>query len=59
MKYENPDDPPFRPADARPPRSPYRRPRLQRLGDLRSLTLGGSPGMGDSANSAIERPIGF
>ena len=40
-------------------RRPYRTPRLETLGDLRSLTLGGSPGMGDSANTAIESPLGF
>ncbi len=27
---------------------PYRRPRLERLGDLRGLTLGSSPGIPDS-----------
>jgi len=34
------------PADAE--RRPYVSPRLVELGDLRSLTLGGSPGAGDS-----------
>lgn len=34
------------PADAQ--RRPYVSPRLVELGDLRSLTLGGSPGAGDS-----------
>ena len=29
-------------------RRPYESPRLVELGDLRSLTLGGSPGAGDS-----------
>lgn len=29
-------------------RKPYRKPGLESLGDLRSLTLGGSPGAGDS-----------
>lgn len=27
---------------------PYRQPRLERLGDLRGLTLGSSPGIPDS-----------
>jgi hypothetical protein len=30
------------------PRKPYRKPQLQVLGDLRTLTLGGSPGIGES-----------
>lgn len=34
------------PGDAK--RSPYHRPELQFFGDVRGLTLGGSPGMGDS-----------
>lgn len=31
-----------------PGRRPWTRPRLEVLGDLRALTLGGSPGIGDS-----------
>ena len=31
-----------------PPRRPYQQPRLDCLGDVRDLTLGGSPGTGDS-----------
>jgi hypothetical protein len=38
---------PSRTADAGS-RRPYESPRLVELGDLRSLTLGGSPGAGDS-----------
>lgn len=30
---------------------PYRTPRLERLGDVRDLTLGGSPGAGDSGSA--------
>lgn len=30
-----------------PVRKPYRKPLLEPLGDLRTLTLGGSPGSGD------------
>ena len=37
-------------------RKPYLRPRLRPLGDLRSLTLGGSPGVGDSGGSWIRTP---
>jgi len=31
-------------------RRPYAPPRLEALGDLRTLTLGGSPGLGDSGD---------
>ncbi len=33
----------------------YRRPRLIAYGDLRTLTLGGSPGMGDSGSTVLVR----
>jgi hypothetical protein len=36
----------------------YRKPRLRLLGDLRTLTLGGSPGLNDSGSSLIRRPLG-
>ena len=36
----------------------YRKPHLQELGDLRSLTLGGSPGVGDSSNQFTQQPPG-
>jgi len=40
-------------------RKPYRKPRLQELGDLRTLTLGGSPGTGDSGGGGgVEFPPG-
>lgn len=36
----------------------YRLPRLSAYGDLRTLTLGGSPGMGDSGPTvAIRNPL--
>lgn len=38
-------------------RRPYISPRLVVLGDLRSLTLGGSPGFGDSGIGAPRRPL--
>lgn len=38
------------PAQRRGGRRPYAPPRLEALGDLRSLTLGGSPGLGDSGD---------
>jgi hypothetical protein len=34
----------------------YRKPRLRILGDLRTLTLGGSPGANDSGASRIRNP---
>jgi hypothetical protein len=39
---------------------PYKKPVLQILGDLRSLTLGGSPRpRGDTGDYANQRPFGF
>ena len=38
-------------------RRPYASPRLVELGDLRSLTLGGSPGAGDSGIGAPRKPL--
>ena len=35
---------------------PYEIPRLDELGDLRALTLGGSPGIGDSGTEFCEKP---
>jgi hypothetical protein len=34
----------------------YKKPRLRSLGDLRTLTLGGSPGANDSGASRIRNP---
>lgn len=40
-------------------RKPYRKPELRQLGDLRTLTLGGSPGTGDSGGGVgVQFPIG-
>lgn len=39
------------------PRRPYVSPRLVELGDLRSLTLGGSPGAGDSGIGQPRKPL--
>lgn len=36
-------------------RQPYDAPALQRLGDLRQLTLGGSLGTGDSGAPRVQR----
>lgn len=33
----------------------YRKPLLERLGELRTLTLGGSPGVGDSGGTYWSR----
>lgn len=38
-----------------PQRKPYRKPCLKKLGDLRSLTLGGSAGAGDSGGSLTHK----
>ncbi len=40
------------------PRRSYRKPHLEELGDLRTLTLGGSPGTGDSGGGDPEFPRG-
>ena len=40
------------------PRRPYRAPRLEVLGDVRDLTLGGSPGVGDSGDPFNFEPPG-
>jgi hypothetical protein len=39
------------------PRRPYVSPCLVEWGDLRSLTLGGSPGINDSGVGAPRRPL--
>ena len=44
------------PVDAKPKR-PFVSPRLVELGDLRSLTLGGSPGAGDSGIGVPRKPL--
>jgi len=36
-------------------RKPYQKPKLQELGDLRTLTLGYSGGVGDSGNPGIQK----
>ena len=46
------------PADAGSRRL-YISPRLVVLGDLRNLTLGGSPGFGDSGIGAPRKPLSF
>lgn len=38
-------------------RRPYTSPRLSELGDLRTLTLGGSPGAFDSGGGEPRRPL--
>jgi len=37
-------------------RKPYNSPKLEELGDIREITLGGSPGVGDSGNFSTEKP---
>ncbi|MGD9583531.1 MAG: lasso RiPP family leader peptide-containing protein [Lysobacterales bacterium] len=37
------------------PRLPYQPPRLVDLGDLRDVTLGASPGIGDSGGTQPQR----
>jgi hypothetical protein len=44
---------------AAPSRRAYARPRLEVLGDVRDLTLGGSPGIGDSGDPLNFEPPGL
>jgi hypothetical protein len=37
----------------------YSSPRLETYGDIRTLTTGGSPGVGDSGNAQTRRPLPF
>lgn len=36
-------------------KQPYEAPQLRELGDVRDLTLGGSPGTGDSGSAATQQ----
>jgi hypothetical protein len=40
---------------ATPARLPYATPHLRCFGDVRDVTLGGSPGVGDSGGSFVEK----
>lgn len=42
---------------AREPHRPYHLPHLEDLGDLRGITLGGTPGVGDSSGSFTRKPF--
>ncbi len=47
------------PAQASKPQGrPYQSPRLEKLGDIRDLVLGGSPGVNDTFNPGNEDPLG-
>ena len=35
----------------------YIKPQLTPLGDIRDVTMGGSPGTGDSGNAFVEKPF--
>ncbi len=37
-------------------RAVYHGPRLELLGDIRELTMGGSPGVGDSGSPGTQQP---
>jgi len=37
-------------------RKPYERPALRELGDVRGITLGGSPGAGESGFTTLFKP---
>lgn len=35
----------------------YTKPELKSLGDIRDVTMGGSPGIGDSGGAGAEKPF--
>jgi len=47
---------PARGNTAQPKRAYYQKPVLIDLGDVRDITLGGSPGLGDSGAGLTEQP---
>ena len=49
------NDPVPMPASAEP--TPYTPPRVTRVGPVQDITLGGSPGTGDSGNFGVEEPF--
>jgi hypothetical protein len=50
---ENPILAPFSQSSIAGPKRPYERPQLVVFGDLRTFTLGPSPGIGESGNPAL------
>ncbi len=38
------------------PRLPYQKPQILTFGDIRDVTLGMTPGIGDNGNPALFRP---
>ena len=42
--------------DAAKTRLPYKKPQIVTFGDIRDVTLGMTPGIGDSGNPALFRP---
>lgn len=53
----NPGEQPLNPSAEKRPK-PYRRPHLQLLGDVRGMTFGPSPGIGDSVLPATRKVAG-
>lgn len=45
-----------KPASSTSERKPYRQPVLRELGDVRGVTLGGSPGAGESGFTTVFKP---
>lgn len=45
--------------ETKPSKKKYRKPVLENLGDLRTLTLGGSPGSGDSGGGGAVEDFPF
>ncbi len=57
-KQDNSPQSPERSKSPKNPKKPYRSPELVACGDVRDVTMGGSPGVGDSGNGALEKPFG-
>jgi hypothetical protein len=53
MNFENHESEPVAPVREEGARKPYLKPHLEELGDLRDLTLGPSPGAGESGNPFV------
>ncbi len=54
---EEPTPEPLSSLAAPGPKRPYEPPRLVLFGDLRTLTLGPSPGIGESGNPALFKSV--
>lgn len=47
----------YKQQDTRQNKKIYKKPELISLGDIRDVTMGGSPGFGDSGSGSPEKPF--